>query len=689
MAEVPVESQRPSLRLVPAEVPERSHHPPASGSEIVFGESLEFLNSLPDACIDLVYVDPPFNTGKVQRRVSLTTVRDDIKPDRRGFKGQGYRTTATGAIAFPDRFDDYIGFLRPRLFEARRVLKPTGSLFFHIDYREVHYCKLLLDEIFGRPSFINEIIWTYDYGARSRRRWSPKHDNILWYAKHPDAYTFNFDEMDRIPYMAPSLVGPEKAARGKTPTDTWWNTIVSPTGKEKTGYPTQKPLAILERIIRVHSNPGDLVLDFFAGSGTTAAACARRSRRFIVVDNNPAAIEVMRERLKKAEPKVVRQTSKTALRNSKASAATGGASARPTPPARSDVRSKVRIIAVGVSQYDHLKKLTGVRKDLAHIEELFSASSKLGLYDSAQLLFLRDPTVEELRAQLVEHSVQRSRGGDVLVFYFSGHGCVVGSDFCFCLKDSRTLDRTGTFLSLSVLRFADLVQTICAADVHPVVIIDACYSSSASAVLEKMDEQMRSGAGRSYALLASCHADRTSADTVDGGEFTKALLSVARRGLSDDVSLRRRELRLADISGPLQTELEMQGVPLSKLYLGGDLPVVPIVKNSAFQPLEERFAPYLRDIVRFAWNNGNPREIKVAHIHREIGASAYGNHNKLRLEPWNLMEMANGSKSRKLTPRGIDFAQGKLTIPEVIAKDPDSGRFKALPGTRNIKINDV
>lgn len=198
--------------------------------------------------------------------------------------------------------DTNVDFLEPRLQEARRLLHATGSLFFHVDYREVHYCKVLLDQIFGRDCFINEIIWSYDYGARSRKRWSPKHDNILWYARNPDDYTYRYDDIDRIPYMAPGLVGPKKAARGKTPTDTWWQTVVSPQGKEKTGYPTQKPLAILNRIIRVHSNPGERVLDFFAGSGTTGEAAVRAGRNAVLIDRHPDAVRVMKKRLAFAGP---------------------------------------------------------------------------------------------------------------------------------------------------------------------------------------------------------------------------------------------------------------------------------------------------------------------------------------------------------------------------------------------------
>ena len=263
--------------------------------EVVYGDNLDVIRGFGDQSFDLIYIDPPFNTGRSQSRTRIRTERDD-EGDRVGFQGRRYRTTVVGVSAYADSFDDYMAFLVPRLEEAHRLLKPNGSFFLHLDYREVHYAKVALDQIFGRESFINEIIWAYDYGARATNRWSPKHDNILWYAKDPSCYCFNFDEMDRIPYMAPSLVGEEKAARGKTPTDTWWHTIVSPNGREKTGYPTQKPLGILSRIVRIHSRPGDRLLDFFAGSGSFGEAAASHGRNVTLVDNNGEAIEVMRRR---------------------------------------------------------------------------------------------------------------------------------------------------------------------------------------------------------------------------------------------------------------------------------------------------------------------------------------------------------------------------------------------------------
>jgi site-specific DNA-methyltransferase (adenine-specific) len=272
--------------------------------DVHLGDNLDVLRGFADGAFDLIYVDPPFNTGRTQSRTTLRTVRDDVAGDRTGFQGKRYRSERLGTRAYADLFDDYLGFLGPRLEEAHRLLAADGSFFLHLDYREVHYAKVALDAIFGRESFVNEIVWAYDYGARSRRRWSPKHDNILWYAKDPARYTFRYDDIDRVPYMAPGLVGPEKAARGKTPTDVWWHTIVSPTGKEKTGYPTQKPLGLLRRIVRVHSSPGGRLLDFFAGSGSFGEAAAREGRDVVLVDSSPEAVAVMAERLAFASPRL-------------------------------------------------------------------------------------------------------------------------------------------------------------------------------------------------------------------------------------------------------------------------------------------------------------------------------------------------------------------------------------------------
>jgi site-specific DNA-methyltransferase (adenine-specific) len=267
---------------------------------VVLGDNADVLPTLADGAFQLVYVDPPFNTGSVRRQRTVV-VRRDEEGDRVGFGGHRYRTIAAGthafADSFADSFDDYAGFLGPRLVHARRLLSDDGTLYVHLDYREAHYVKVLLDEIFGRDCFLNELIWAYDYGGRARDRWPAKHDTILVYVRRAGAHHFDRTAVDRIPYMAPGLVTPEKAARGKLPTDVWWHTIVPTSGAERTGYPTQKPAGVLRRIVQASSAPGRRVLDFFAGSGTTGAVSRELGRHFVLVDDNPEALSVMRRRL--------------------------------------------------------------------------------------------------------------------------------------------------------------------------------------------------------------------------------------------------------------------------------------------------------------------------------------------------------------------------------------------------------
>lgn len=269
---------------------------PQGPSLIVQADNLHYLRELPDGAFTVIYIDPPFNTGKKQTRRTLSSEASE-KGDRTGFKGKSYSSTLQTLASYNDSFEDYWAFLAPRIEQAHRLLAQDGTLYLHLDWREVHYVKIMCDMIFGRENFINELIWAYDYGAKSTRRWPTKHDNILVYAKDHRSYYFNTAEVDREPYMAPGLVTEEKASRGKLPTDVWWHTIVSPTGKEKTGYPTQKPTGLLRRMIAASSRPGDWVLDFFAGSGSTGAAAAQLGRKFVCVDQNPPAIEVMAKRL--------------------------------------------------------------------------------------------------------------------------------------------------------------------------------------------------------------------------------------------------------------------------------------------------------------------------------------------------------------------------------------------------------
>jgi site-specific DNA-methyltransferase (adenine-specific) len=274
---------------------------PAAIDEVLLGENLELLPGFAAESFQLVYIDPPFNTGKVQARKTLRTTAD---PDgaRTGFQGRRYTTRLLAESSYRDSFDDYLAFLAPRLEEAHRLLSSEGTLYFHIDYREAHHCKLLLDEIFGRECFLNEIIWAYDYGARTRRRWPAKHDTILVYVKDAAEYFFDSEEVDREPYMAPGLVTPEKAAVGKLPTDVWWHTIVPTAGHEKTGYPTQKPEGIVRRMVAASTRPGERCLDFFAGSGTLGAVAAQLGRHYTLIDCNPEAVEIMRRRLGHPRP---------------------------------------------------------------------------------------------------------------------------------------------------------------------------------------------------------------------------------------------------------------------------------------------------------------------------------------------------------------------------------------------------
>ncbi|MEN9342998.1 MAG: hypothetical protein RIR24_585 [Actinomycetota bacterium] len=269
-------------------------------NKLIFGENLSHLNSIADASVQLVYIDPPFNTGRKQVRGATATKRIE-SGGRVGFKGQHYEIIRETVLSYDDEFADYWSFLEPRLEQAWRVLHETGTLYLHLDYREAHYAKVLLDALFGRDCFLNEIIWAYDYGGKAKNRWPAKHDTILVYVKNSKDYFFDSETVDREPYMAPGLVTPEKVSRGKLPTDVWWHTIVSPTGKEKTGYPTQKPEGILRRIIQASSRENDVVLDFFAGSGTTGAVAASLGRRFILIDQNPESIDVITKRLQSAD----------------------------------------------------------------------------------------------------------------------------------------------------------------------------------------------------------------------------------------------------------------------------------------------------------------------------------------------------------------------------------------------------
>ena len=263
---------------------------------LIEGDCADVMRRLPKGAFDLVYADPPFNTGRdvVMNRTRATA---DDEAERTGFGGRGYRVERVGTQRFPDRHEDYALFLRERVELARTMLAPWGTLYLHLDQRESHRAKLMLDEVFGEECFLNEIIWAYDFGGRPKRRWPAKHDTILVYVLDPERYHFDSAEVEREPYMSPGLAGAEKAARGKLPTDVWWHTIVPTSGSERTGYPTQKPLGVLRRIVAASSRPGGWCLDPFCGSGTLGVAAQGLGRRSVMVDERADAVEIATSRL--------------------------------------------------------------------------------------------------------------------------------------------------------------------------------------------------------------------------------------------------------------------------------------------------------------------------------------------------------------------------------------------------------
>ena len=239
---------------------------------------------------DLIYMDPPFCSGADYAQTF------NINGIQHAVKGFGDIFTV----------DDYLQFIYERIVLLKDVLNPSGSIFVHCDYQQSHNIRAILDEVFGEKRFRNEIIWHYTGGGRSKKYFSRKHDSIFWYT-NGDTWTFNTEEI-RIPYKPTS--GYAKGGitsksgkkylpnpKGTLPDDTWDIPILNPLAKERTGYPTQKPLTLLDRIILACSNPGDLILDPFMGSGTTGISAIKNNRRFIGLDQNWNSIHLMRRRL--------------------------------------------------------------------------------------------------------------------------------------------------------------------------------------------------------------------------------------------------------------------------------------------------------------------------------------------------------------------------------------------------------
>lgn len=234
---------------------------------IIEGDSLVKMKSLATGSFDFIYVDPPFVTEKD---------RGDFD-DRWG-----------SVLLWSDWFEPFVK-------ESYRLLSDTGSIVVHLDYRAIHYARVLMDQTFGYDNMLNEIIWCYASGGVSKRWLARKHDNLIWYVKDTKDYTFN---VQREPYATPNVEGRKGFHdEGRMLNDWWRMSFLSTTASERVGYDSQKPEALLERLLTVFTNPGDNVLDFMAGSGTTGAAASSLGRKATLIDKNPNAIKKMKERI--------------------------------------------------------------------------------------------------------------------------------------------------------------------------------------------------------------------------------------------------------------------------------------------------------------------------------------------------------------------------------------------------------
>jgi len=355
---------------------------------------------------------------------------------------------------------------------------------------------------------------------------------------------------------------------------------------------------------------------------------------------------------------------------------------------------RTSVMVVSVSEYEHLPYIGGPAQDLNMVGEIFVDIPEISIYQD-RFLALQNPSSYEFRECLINYSLGRSARGDILILYFAGHGAITRStNFAFCLRDTATRRDGSGVLPLSAVDFVDVVQTLSAADVFPVFIIDACFSSATSpqnynSVAASMQDSLHRYIAGSYALLASSSPDNVSFDTVFGGVFTRAFHSIVLNGLDDEINRHLPLLTLLNISSPLQDQLVKEGYPLSRCYIGPDLPYVPIARNIRYQPDSEAFVPYMKEIIIFLWNNGDPREAKISEFIDEIGPGAYANHSKLSLSPWNLVEDGSGKSVRKLTSRGERFAKGEIMIPRKIIKNSNVRDWIADPDTEMIRISDI
>jgi hypothetical protein len=346
--------------------------------------------------------------------------------------------------------------------------------------------------------------------------------------------------------------------------------------------------------------------------------------------------------------------------------------------------SRITILAVGVEKYDHMKRLWGPRKDVEQLRALLTENTQTALVDSVRFRELYDPTVSDLAKAINEYTMERSANGDILIFYFSGHGVPIGrDDFGFCTTDTFIHPVEQAAFPLTVVKYSELIQTIYIAGVVPVIIIDACYSGVAGRSLvipsieaiAGMQQQLHSRAASKYALLCSCSDDEEALDTPEGGVFSRCLMEVAAKGIkSSDV--KKEHLTLHDIFPMLEESVQsciVNSTP--RLFLGATLPEIPLVMNTQYSPPSYALTGHLLSVIEALWNHGQPRDLTPSLILDMCGNGAYGNHSKLSLEPWDLVETVSRPRRRRLTSRGRAFADNQLKVPKAIIKDAKSGKW--------------
>jgi len=360
--------------------------------------------------------------------------------------------------------------------------------------------------------------------------------------------------------------------------------------------------------------------------------------------------------------------------------------------------ARVTILAIAVEDYAYMNPLRGSKKDIENFYELMVINPKTALYRGNQFIKLLNPTSAQIRELVSNYANQRTALGDILIFYFSGHGVAVGHrDFGFCTIDTQFYSIAPIVLPLTVFRFSELLDAISDVDVAPVVIVDACYSGkaggaliSATTAINLMQEKMKMVSASNNALLCSCSDIQTSLNSTKfGGLFSRGIYEIASHGILSDRQAPYL-LGLRQIYRPLAEFIERETDDSSpRLYLGETLLEFPLVKNVKYSPQSYVFVGHLKSVIDALWNDGNPIELKAREILKLCGQGSYGNHSKLSLEPWQLVETAPKPVRRRLTPKGLLFAQGKIKIPKSIEKDPTTGDWIPSPETVCVGINDV